>query len=93
MFRRMLGRAIEAVRIGEVPDLPKLYHDGSVRTYNHEVVLTLPSQSNITDMTTLADFGRRAAQIVIDTDTLPPLERETAAASRIRQLLVNNLAG
>lgn len=93
MFRRMLGRAIEAVRIGEVPDSPRVYNDGPVRTYIHEVVLTLPSQSNITDMRTLADFGRRAAQIVIDTDTLPPLEREAAAANRIRQLLVNNLAG
>jgi nitrite reductase/ring-hydroxylating ferredoxin subunit len=93
MFRRMLGRAIEAVRIGEVPDMPRLYRDAPVRTYNHEIVLTLPTQSNITDMRTMADFGRRAAQIVIDTDTLPPLERETAAANRIRQLLVNNLAG
>jgi nitrite reductase/ring-hydroxylating ferredoxin subunit len=93
MFRRMLGRAMEAVRIGEAPDLPKLYRDGPVRTYNHEVVLTLPTQSNITDMRTLGDFGRRAAQVVIDTDTLPPLEREAAAAGRIRQLLANNLAG
>ena len=93
MFRRMLGRAIEAVRIGETPAQPRLYHDGQVRTYNHEVVLTLPSQSNITDMGSLADFGRRAAEIVIDTDTLPPVERETVAGDRIRQLLATSLVG
>jgi hypothetical protein len=68
-----------------------LYNDGAVRTYNHEVVFNLPSQSNITDMGALADFGRRAAQIVIDTDTLLPLEREAAAAERVRQLLANSL--
>ncbi len=42
-FRRMLGRAIEAVRIGEVPTIPRLYKDGPVRTYNHELVFRLPS--------------------------------------------------
>jgi nitrite reductase/ring-hydroxylating ferredoxin subunit len=93
MFRRMLGRAIEAVRTGETPTLPRLYDRGAVRTYNHEVVLNLPSQSNITDMRSLGDFGRRAAQIVIDTDALPPLEREAVAGERIRQLLANSLVG
>ena len=41
MFRRMLGRAIEAVHIGEVPAIPRL-SDGAVRTYNHELVFRLP---------------------------------------------------
>jgi nitrite reductase/ring-hydroxylating ferredoxin subunit len=93
MFRRMLGRSMEAVRNGEVPAQPRLYNDGPVRTYNHEVVLKLPSQSNITDMRSLGDFGRRAAQIVIDTDTLSPVEREATAGERIRQLLANSLVG
>jgi hypothetical protein len=91
MFRRMLGRSIESIRNGETPAQPRLYNEGAVRTYNHEVVLTLPSQANIVDQRTLGDFGRRAAQIVIDTDTLPPLEREATAGERIRRLLAEGL--
>jgi hypothetical protein len=70
-----------------------LYDEGPVRTYNHEVVMTLPSQSNISDMRALGDVGRRAAQIVIDTDTLPPIEREAVAGERIRRLLADSLVG
>jgi len=90
MFRRMLGRAIEAVRTGEIPAKPRVYADGPVRTYNHEVVMTLPSQANVGKQA-LADFGRRAAQIVIDTDTLPPLERETVARQRVADLMTGSL--
>ena len=90
-FRRMLGRAIEAVRIGETPALPRLYPDGCVRTYNHELVFRLPSQSNIGDLASLEQFGRRAAQIVVDTDDLPVLERERVAGERIRRLLGEDL--
>jgi hypothetical protein len=36
------ARAIEAVRIGEAPTIPRLYADGPVRTYNHELVFRLP---------------------------------------------------
>jgi hypothetical protein len=75
------------VRIGETPAIPRLYRDGPVRTYNHELVFKLPSQSNIGDLATLGRFGRRAAQIVVDTDDLPPLERERVAGERIRRLL------
>lgn len=91
LFRRMLGRAIEAVRIGETPAIPRLYASGPVRTYNHELVFRLPSQSNIGDLATLGDFGRRAAQIVVDSDDLPPSERETVAGDRIRRLLSEEL--
>jgi len=91
MFRRMLGRAIEAVRIGEIPVLPRLYSEGAVRTYNHELVFRLPSQSNIGDLASLEQFGRRAAQVVIDTETLPPIERERVAGDRIRYLLQGEL--
>ena len=91
MFRRMLGRAIEAVRIGETPTIPRLYPDGPVRTYNHELVFRLPSQSNIGDLASLEAFGRRAAQIVVDTDDLPPLDRERVTGDRIRRLMTEEL--
>jgi nitrite reductase/ring-hydroxylating ferredoxin subunit len=91
MFRRMLQRSIVAVERGETPALPRLYKGAPVRTYCHELVFTLPSQSNIGDLKSLGEFGRRAAGIVIETDTLPPDERETVAAARIRRLLGDNL--
>jgi nitrite reductase/ring-hydroxylating ferredoxin subunit len=91
MFRRMLGRAIEAVRIGEVPAIPRHYPDGRMRTYTHDLVFQLPSQSNISDLAALENFGRRAAQIVVDSDDLPPLDRERMAGQRIRRLLGEEL--
>jgi nitrite reductase/ring-hydroxylating ferredoxin subunit len=93
MFRRMLGRAIESVRIGEAPERPKLYENEPVRTYNHELVFRLPSQSNITDMLSLQDFGRRAAQLVVESDNLSPLNREAETGKRIRKLLAEGLVG
>ena len=36
--------------VSEVPAIPRLYKDGPVRTYNHELVFRLPSQSNIGDL-------------------------------------------
>lgn len=93
MFRRMLGRAIEAVKNGETPELPRLYGDEPVRTYNYELVFDLPSQSNINDLGSLTEFGRRATQVVLDTDTLPPLEREAVSREKILRLLSEELVG
>jgi hypothetical protein len=39
------------------------------------------------DMRALGEFGRDAAAVVIDTDQLPPQEREAEAQRRIRPLL------
>ena len=35
----------------------------------------------------LGEFGRRVAKIVVETDTLPPDERERVARQRVRDLL------
>jgi nitrite reductase/ring-hydroxylating ferredoxin subunit len=93
MFRRMLRRAIDAVQNEEVPALPRLYGDEPVRTYNYDLVFDLPSQSNIRDLGALTEFGRRATAIVIETDRLPPVERETVARERILSLLSEELVG
>lgn len=91
MFRRMLARGIEAIEKGEMPALPRTSGGGPVRTYTHELIFDLPSQSTINDLSSLATFGRRAASIVIDTDALDPIEREAIASNRIRQLIANEL--
>jgi nitrite reductase/ring-hydroxylating ferredoxin subunit len=93
LFRRLLGQSIAAVEKGELLSLPKLYAENPVRTYCHELVFRLPSQSNIGDIKSLSAFGRRAAEMVVETDDLPPQERETVAAERIRRLLSAELVG
>jgi len=91
MFRRMLGRGIDAIEKDEMPAQPRRSANGTVRTYTHELVFGLPSQSSISDLCSLANFGRRAASIVIETDGLDPVEREAVASGRIRQLIANDL--
>ena len=93
IFRRMLARSIKAVEMGEPLTVPRRYAENPVRTYCHEMVLRLPTQSNITDPTSLGAFGRRAAEIVIETDQLAPRERERVAEQRIRRLLTTELVG
>jgi nitrite reductase/ring-hydroxylating ferredoxin subunit len=85
--RRMLARAIGAVKDGHAPAVPRLYTGSPVRTYAHETVVRLPSPGALADMKALADFGRRAATVFIETDGLPPKERERVAAERIHRLL------
>ena len=89
MFRRLLARGIKEVEEGKTPSLPRLYGNEPVRTYCHALVTKVPAGSDIGigDMRSLGEFGRDAAGIVIDSDTLPPLEREAEALKRIRPLL------
>jgi nitrite reductase/ring-hydroxylating ferredoxin subunit len=93
IFRRMLARGIRAVEAGEDLVVPRRYAANPVRTYCHEVVLRLPTQANIADLSSIGAFGRRAAEIVIETDQIEPRERERVAEHRIRQLLATELVG
>ena len=89
LFRRMLARGIKDVQDGHAPSLPRLYQNEPVRTYCHASVLRMDPNSDMGkgDMRALGDFGRSAAEAVIATDDLPPLEREAEAVKRIRPLL------
>ncbi len=88
MLRRMLARAIQAVELGESPPIPRLVRGGdAVRTYCHEFVYRADPDAGMDDRSRLEAFGRRAAQIIVDTDGLPPAEREVVARERIRDLL------
>jgi len=93
LYRRLLAESIAAVESGREPSLPRLYPENPVRTYCHELVFRLPSQSNIDDIRSLGEFGRRAAGIVVETDALQPREREAVAGERIRRLLSAELVG
>jgi nitrite reductase/ring-hydroxylating ferredoxin subunit len=86
LSRRMLTGAISAVQEGRTPSIPRQYKSAKVRTYAHETVVRLPSPDALADPKALADFGRRAAMAYVDTDHLPPREREIEVARRIRGL-------
>jgi len=93
LFRRMLRAAITAVQAGRPPDKPRPPAQGeSVRTYVHETVVRVPPGVNLDDPDALAEFGRRAAQVFIETDHLPPAERERECERRIRRLLAPETA-
>ncbi|MFN0299787.1 MAG: Rieske 2Fe-2S domain-containing protein [Burkholderiales bacterium] len=92
MIRRMLARAIQAVERGELPAVPRRYGVGeAVRTYCHEFVFKAAG-AGMEDRARLEAFGRRAAQIVVETDLLPPGERDAVARERIRDLLKRETA-
>jgi nitrite reductase/ring-hydroxylating ferredoxin subunit len=87
-IRRMLAHAINAMREGATPPVPRLYPgESQVRTYAHETVLRLPAKDGLTDRKVLADFGRRAAKVFIDMDDVPDAQRDAVARERIEAIL------
>lgn len=87
LTRRMLTSAIGVVEKGGTPVMPRLYpKTARVRTYAHETVVRVPSPGALSDPRALAEFGRRAAMAYVETDNLPPKERELEVARRIRGL-------
>ncbi len=92
LIRRMLTRAIQAVERGELPPVPRRYSVGeAVRTYCHEFVYNAAG-AGMEDRARLEAFGRRAAQIVVETDHLPSAGRDDVARERIRALLKQQTA-
>jgi hypothetical protein len=89
LFRRLLMRGIKAIADGETPALPRLTLEGPVRSYVHTMTMRTPPGSTIGQGETklLGEFGRRVARIVVETDALPPDERERVARQRVRDLL------
>lgn len=87
LIRKLLSRAVRAVAQGETPEVPQPRTvDGRVRTYAHETIVRMSEPEAVADPAALADFGRRAAMVYVDTDTLEPEVREQVVARRIRGL-------
>jgi nitrite reductase/ring-hydroxylating ferredoxin subunit len=89
LFRRLRMRGIKAIADGETPALPRIYPEGPVRSYAHTMTMQAPPGAKLGQGETklLGEFGRRVAKIVVETDNLPPEERERAAKQRVRELL------
>ena len=81
VLRRLLAQAIKAVQEGGKPEMPR-YVPGRNATFAHTVVMPCPEDID------LAEFGRRAAGVFVETAALPSAEREKVAAEKIRKLLV-----
>jgi hypothetical protein len=86
LSRRTIASAIAAVQEGKTPTMPRSYKNSRVRSYAHETVVRVPSPGALDDPKALAEFGRRAAMAYVETDDLPPKERELEVAKRIRGL-------
>jgi nitrite reductase/ring-hydroxylating ferredoxin subunit len=92
-FRRVLANAIQTVRSGEVPLAPRLYPEGVVaRTYAHEIVLRLPDTEALSTPQALAEFGRRAAKVLVEMDNHPLEQRDQLAEAGVRKVLQECLA-
>lgn len=89
LFRRLLARGIDEVARGEATSLPQRRDRAFVRSYCHAFVMRLPERSPLRqgDAKAAGEFGRRAAEIVIASDHLPPEEREKTAQAQVKELL------
>jgi nitrite reductase/ring-hydroxylating ferredoxin subunit len=86
-FRRMLAQAIKDNEAGKAPVKPKIYDQGPVSTYAHEIVLKIPEGVDLSDSKKLSEFGHQAALAFVEFDALPPLEREKAVKEKVKTIL------
>ncbi len=91
MARRQIREGIRAVARGETPSRPARGDGGPIPTYNLELVSRAPRGSG-DDAGLVERFGRRVAEIVIDSARLPSGARQEAAKARIDALIAGELA-
>lgn len=88
LFRRMLANAIRTTSDGSVPKVPRLWDTPApVPTYAHETVLRVPATDGLAERKALANFGRQAARVFVELETLPSASRDEQAAVHIREIL------
>ena len=81
MARRQIRKGIRAVKQGKPLDWPSRAGADPLPTYNIELVSRVPRKPGTDDEATVRRFGRRVAEIVIESGDLPPgIRRETAKA-------------
>lgn len=91
-LRRQVMLGIKAVQDGEELKVPRRYDNSPVPTYSHDIVVKLPGEADLASGNALRNFARRAVEVVIETGTLPPAEREASARERIVGLAATALA-
>ena len=85
-YRRMLRRAIRAVRSGDDPPAPSCNADGHVPTLAGDVIVRVPP-SSAGDRAWQRELGRRIGEIVAQTLPLSAAERSKVIEKRVRSLL------
>jgi nitrite reductase/ring-hydroxylating ferredoxin subunit len=90
-MRRILAREIARVQADEEPSLPLDRTQEFVRTYCHELALTLPEARKV-DQAKLSAFGKQVLAIIAKHASLPPAEREAEAHGEVKALVARHFA-
>ena len=87
MTRRQIRKGIRAVKRGKPLDWPSRAGGDLLPTYNIELVSRVPRKPGADDDEAVRRFGRRVAEIVIESGGLPPGIRQETAKSRIDAMI------
>ncbi|MDE0057208.1 MAG: hypothetical protein OXP07_03730 [Defluviicoccus sp.] len=92
MARRQIRRGIRAVKRGERLDWPARVDGAPVPTYNIELVSRVPRKPGADDEATVRRFGRRVAEIVIESGELPPGTRQETTKARVDAMIAGEFS-
>ena len=92
MARRQIRKGIRALKQGKPLDWPARAGTDPLPTYNIELVSRVPRKSRTDDDATVRRFGRRVAEIVIESGDLPPGTRQETAKARIDAMIAEEFS-
>lgn len=91
MMRRLIKEGIHAVRDGEpFTSLPKKVN-GVVPTFTQDSIVERPPLEGLDDREAIREYGKRFAQIVLDSAQVDPRSRRSHLQDRLEKLLVDKL--
>ena len=92
MARRQIRQGIRAVAQGTPLAWPTRVDGGPVPTYNIELVSRVPRKPGTDDDEVVRRFGRRVAEIVIESGELPPGSRQETVETRVETLIADEFS-
>ena len=92
MCRKQIRQGIRAVAKGEPLAWPYRGNGAPVSTYNLELVSRVPPLPGVDDTETVRWFGKRVAEVVIESGGLPPGKRHETARSLVRDLIAREFS-
>ena len=93
MARLQIRQGIRAVEQGKPLDWPGRVDGALVPTYNLELVSRVPRKPGTDDDDeAVRRFGRRVAEIVIESGELPPGSRQETARARVETLIADEFS-
>ena len=92
MARRQIRKGIRALKQGRPLDWPSRAGANPLPTYNIELVSRVPRKPGTDDDATVRRFGRRVAEIVIESGDLPPGTRQETAKARVDAMIAEEFS-